>query len=785
MGEKYIKENEDGEEHLYEEGISGDRDLGKLYDNGISGTKKTRSSEGAEVGKRRDFSPPNYRGEGRLGGQKGRWEKKSGDTGYRFYPGESRKSSGSGSSSGSSSYESSGSGGGGGGGSSRGGGDGGASARARAKALAEQKRIAEAKRIAKAKRVAEQKRIAEQKRVAKAKQLKIQRALEVQKKLQASDIFSRNTYNPQTGVYRDKSGQGISTATQPAGSRTIKTSSDFFKTTPTPKRTSSYTPPPKVNMRLSDFNRKWKSSVVDETFVGLDSNKLIDLDKKYSDLIKDDKFIGTNAQYKSYLKDVNSNKKINIKAEKDFKQYQKDFKDVQEGRSKGLDLSSGESIQDYLKDKPKGYDYSLKPTKLTTPPKDIIFIKPSEMEDFQNVRGYSDFAVTDFTKTTKGEGTGKQMESLSDFTDSLDQGSYAISLEGDTSKVKKIGVSKKIIPKTKEGEIYNPITGMFISESPTGTGATGITRQPTAQEQKDISRAEALGTYAPLPEGIKPITTAEKIIRTGIDFARTDITTPIYVKEEGKIIKKEVKASIIKEFGEEQLAKEDLTFGEKLLYTPASKMPTTYGDLAVLGTAGYLAPTLTVIGTGAMLYSPSIKKGLVEGGKKVEQAGKFLQSIPDTEIKGITVTDDKLLTNLGLITDVTGKAIQGASSLVPEKPTDVLAFALFEKALTSKALPKIVKSVGLKGLGGYEIYGGITDTGLTPEERYGKFLIGGLAGLGSFQEDVILTRKIKGRLFKDFKKTKPDEFGIKTTELNLGKTDIKISPKGKVIMELK
>jgi len=116
MGEKYIKENEDGEEHLYEEGISGDRDLGKLYDNGISGTKKTRSSEGAEVGKRRDFSPPNYRGEGRLGGQKGRWEKKSGDTGYRFYPGESRKSSGSGSSSGSSSYESSGSGGGGGGG---------------------------------------------------------------------------------------------------------------------------------------------------------------------------------------------------------------------------------------------------------------------------------------------------------------------------------------------------------------------------------------------------------------------------------------------------------------------------------------------------------------------------------------------------------------------------------------------------------------------------------------------------------------------------------------------
>jgi ADP-ribose pyrophosphatase YjhB (NUDIX family) len=273
-------------------------------------------------------------------------------------------------------------------------------------------------------------------------------------------------------------------------------------------------------MRLSDFNRKWKSSVVDETFVGFDSNKLIDLDKKYSDLIKDDKFIGTDAQYKSYLKDVNSNKKINIKAEKDFKQYQKDFKDVQEGRSKGLDLSSGESIQDYLKDKPEGYDYSLKPTKLTTPPKDIIFIKPSEMEDFQNVRGYSDFAVTDFTKTTEGEGTGKQMESLSDFTDSLDQGSYAISLEGDTSKVKKIGVSKDTRVE------YAPDGSVLYSGE-----ASKVMEGMTPEELKTWkSKLKESAKFEGLDFSMKPYEEAYKKdgIYEGIKYA---VTHPLIIKD--------------------------------------------------------------------------------------------------------------------------------------------------------------------------------------------------------------------------------------------------------------
>ena len=114
MGEKYIKENEDGEEHLYD---GFDQDLGKFYKKDFSSTKETRFSEEAEVERRGDFYPPNYRGKGKLKGKKGTWKEKSGDKGYRFYPDESRKSSDSGGSdSGDSSYESSGSGGGGGGG---------------------------------------------------------------------------------------------------------------------------------------------------------------------------------------------------------------------------------------------------------------------------------------------------------------------------------------------------------------------------------------------------------------------------------------------------------------------------------------------------------------------------------------------------------------------------------------------------------------------------------------------------------------------------------------------
>jgi len=438
--------------------------------------------------------------------------------------------------------------------------------------------------------------------------------------------------------------------------------------------------------------------------------------------------------------------------------------DKEETTKEGLDIVKKGKIKEIVEK--EGGGKLLKGYEGGDMPKDIIFIKPGEQKHFTGDKGYSDFSVTDFSKTTgegEGEGKGKEMESLSDFTDSLDSGSYAISLEGDKGKIKEVGVSERIITKAKEGETYDPITGMFISESPTGVGATGIMRPPTVQEQKKIERAEALGGYAPLPEGIEPVTTVEKIVRKGIDFAGTDVQIPIFG---GTGIK--VEAGLFKEIGEEQLAKEDITFGEKLLYTPFSKLPTTYGDLAVLGGAGYLAPVTAGIGTGAMLFEPLIKEGLIEGGRRVEQSGKSLRGVPYTDIgEGALLSTE--IKKLGFVADITGKAIQGASFLVPEKPVDVLSFALFEKALTSKMIPKVAKSVGLKGLGGYEIYGGITDVGLTPEERYGKFLIGGLAGLGGISEDVTLARTFKARFLKDFKKTKVEESGILKTELDLGK----------------
>jgi len=107
----------------------------------------------------------------------------------------------------------------------------------------------------------------------------------------------------------------------------------------------------------------------------------------------------------------------------------------------GLDLIPKRDIKDI-----KG-DGKYKPFKKDSipsfdPTKKIIFIKPSEMKGFTSEKGYSDFEVTDFTKTTEGKAEGEQLESLSDFTDSLESGSYAISLKGDMEKVKEIGVSK-------------------------------------------------------------------------------------------------------------------------------------------------------------------------------------------------------------------------------------------------------------------------------------------------------------------------------------------------------
>jgi len=119
MGKKYVKRN--GKEYIVKTdsifGIEYETTKEELYDKSLSSGKETRPWDGGkdEVSDKKFLDPPNVLGRGSVGGQKGKWEKKSGDTGYKFDPGESGESSGSGSSD----YSSSG---GGGGGSEEGGG---------------------------------------------------------------------------------------------------------------------------------------------------------------------------------------------------------------------------------------------------------------------------------------------------------------------------------------------------------------------------------------------------------------------------------------------------------------------------------------------------------------------------------------------------------------------------------------------------------------------------------------------------------------------------------------
>ena len=194
---------------------------------------------------------------------------------------------------------------------------------------------------------------------------------------------------------------------------------------------------------------------------------------------------------------------------------------------------------------------------------------------------------------------------------------------------------------------------------------------------------------------------------------------------------------------------------------------------AELGMASLFSLPILFGGVGTAQQVEEVKKRLIKGGKKIEEVGEFLQEIPDLEILGKAITDNQALRNIGVLTEVTGKGVRGASTLVPETAEDILAFATIEKVLKSKIVPKIAKSVGLKGLSGYEIYSGITTPGLTEEERYGKFLVGGLAGVGAIPEDIVLVRKLRYKL-GGVEKTKVGELGIQKTDIDLGKFDIDI-----------
>jgi hypothetical protein len=366
-----------------------------------------------------------------------------------------------------------------------------------------------------------------------------------------------------------------------------------------------------------------------------------------------------------------------------------------------------------------------------------------------------------------------------------------------------LGLTKEKVKKGKtklyNPESYSPELGAFISASSTGVGATGIIREPTLIEQAEIGKAQAMGSFEPLPEGIAPMGISEEIIRGGIDLGLGAYET--YKKSEEKVsgsVKKwwgdRIKQfeDAIKEnpelFTDETKqnikdARKKLETGEELTILEQQLMNTPIKTVAELGVVGSINPFLLFGGVGASQQSEEIKEELIKSGKYLEKKGGVLQDIPDIEIRGKTISDAQWVRNLGLATEVTGKGVRGASELIPETSEDLLTFALFEKALTSKFIPKLVKSAGLKGFGGYETYGAFTEQGLTEEQRYGKFLTGGLAFLGSIPEDVVLARKVKYKL-KGTEKSEVGELGIQEVTLDLGKTDINLKSPNELTLDI-
>lgn len=339
----------------------------------------------------------------------------------------------------------------------------------------------------------------------------------------------------------------------------------------------------------------------------------------------------------------------------------------------------------------------------------------------------------------------------------------------------------------------------FVSASQTGERATPFVRQPTPEEQKRIDEAEAIGSFEPLPEDIVPSGILGKGVRSAIDLGITGLS--VYQKGEEKLsgsIKKwwgdrieQFEDEIKKNpelFSEEvksniKGAREKLDTGKGLTILEQQLIDTPIKTVAELGVVGAINPSLLFGGVGASQQAEDIKEGLIKTGKYIEEKGVALREIPDIELLGKTRGDAQGIRNIGFATEILGKGVRGASVLVPETSEDLLTFALFEKGLKSKYIPKLIKSAGLKGLGGYEIYGGITGAGLTPEERYGKFLIGGLALAGSIPEDIVLARKLKFKL-KGTQKTKTGEFGIQELMLDLGKTDINVKSPNELTMNI-
>jgi hypothetical protein len=183
---------------------------------------------------------------------------------------------------------------------------------------------------------------------------------------------------------------------------------------------------------------------------------------------------------------------------------------------------------------------------------------------------------------------------------------------------------------------------------------------------------------------------------------------------------------------------------------------------AKLDVAGLIAPELTLYGLGAMNIKNDLSPVIEETGRIISEGGEAISKLPTEKFTGKVIS-------------TTGKLINAIPTLIPENENDLLTYALFEKALTTKAIPRFIKTGGLLTLGGTQGYSALTEPDLTEQERYSKYLMSGLAIAGAVPEAVVLGRKGLYKL-QGIEKAKVGEYGVEKVNLELG------NPKEEIIM---
>ena len=287
--------------------------------------------------------------------------------------------------------------------------------------------------------------------------------------------------------------------------------------------------------------------------------------------------------------------------------------------------------------------------------------------------------------------------------------------------------------------------------TPTGVSFSLIPKEGT----EDVTAEPPIGSISAL--GLRSFETYKK------GEAKVSGSIKKWMSKTKKILKdiinnEEAYSIRTRNVAEEKLnAIDKLETGEGLTDIEQQLLNTPIKTIIEFGITGAINPALLIGGIG-VLQQPELGGKISNVGKYVEETGEFLQQVPDFD-------------KIGFVTEIGGKGIRGAGSVVSETTTseDLLFLASLEKGL--KIVPRVVRSVGLKGLGGYEAYTGITDPTLTEEERYGKFLISGLAFAGSIPDDIVLARKIRFKL-GGVDKTKIGDLGIQKTDIDLGKFSV-------------